>query len=98
MPTSKWAPDALTLRGEVEGKPNQAYSVQIFGSPRTDSQAKDPHASGEGQIYLGTAHAVIGSNGKLTGYGGGLHRKQALLTLERPMSKAPQQLELLAMN
>jgi len=27
-------------------------------------------------------HRVIGSDGKLTGYGGGLHRKQALLELE----------------
>jgi methylated-DNA-[protein]-cysteine S-methyltransferase len=43
-------------------------------------------------------HRVISSTGDLTGYAGGLHRKQALLTLERPMSKAPQQLELLAMD
>jgi methylated-DNA-[protein]-cysteine S-methyltransferase len=28
-------------------------------------------------------HRVIGSNGKLTGYGGGLHVKEALLALER---------------
>ena len=28
-------------------------------------------------------HRVIGSNGKLTGYGGGLDNKQTLLTLER---------------
>ena len=27
-------------------------------------------------------HRVIGSNGRLTGYGGGLHRKKALLDLE----------------
>lgn len=27
-------------------------------------------------------HRVIGSNGKLTGYAGGLHRKEALLNLE----------------
>jgi methylated-DNA-[protein]-cysteine S-methyltransferase len=30
-------------------------------------------------------HRVIGSNGSLTGYAGGLHRKSALLTLERAM-------------
>jgi methylated-DNA-[protein]-cysteine S-methyltransferase len=29
-------------------------------------------------------HRVIGSNGKLTGFGGGLPIKEALLTLERP--------------
>ena len=28
-------------------------------------------------------HRVVGSNGALTGYGGGVHLKQALLTLER---------------
>ena len=28
-------------------------------------------------------HRVIGASGSLTGYGGGLHRKDALLTLER---------------
>ena len=28
-------------------------------------------------------HRVIGADGSLTGYGGGLHRKQALLDLER---------------
>ena len=29
-------------------------------------------------------HRVIGSNGDLTGYAGGLHRKQWLLNLESP--------------
>jgi len=29
-------------------------------------------------------HRVVGSDGKLTGYGGGLWRKQRLLDLERP--------------
>ncbi len=28
-------------------------------------------------------HRVIGSNGKLTGYGGGLHNKEILLSIER---------------
>jgi O-6-methylguanine DNA methyltransferase len=27
-------------------------------------------------------HRVVGSDGSLTGYGGGLHRKRALLDLE----------------
>jgi len=29
------------------------------------------------------SHRVIGSDGKLTGYAGGLNRKQSLLALER---------------
>lgn len=31
-------------------------------------------------------HRVMGADGSLTGYAGGLHRKQALLTLERALS------------
>jgi len=33
-------------------------------------------------------HRVIGANGKLTGYGGGLERKQWLLAHERPAGRA----------
>jgi methylated-DNA-[protein]-cysteine S-methyltransferase len=32
-------------------------------------------------------HRVIGANGSLTGYGGGLHRKKALLELEQSRSE-----------
>ncbi len=32
-------------------------------------------------------HRVIGSNGSLTGYGGGLPRKEALLSLERSVTR-----------
>jgi methylated-DNA-[protein]-cysteine S-methyltransferase len=34
-------------------------------------------------------HRVIGKDGSLTGYGGGLHRKQALLELEHRTAGAP---------
>jgi methylated-DNA-[protein]-cysteine S-methyltransferase len=34
-------------------------------------------------------HRVIGSNGKLTGYGGGLPRKELLLALERKQMQLP---------
>ena len=40
-------------------------------------------------------HRVISNAGELTGYAGGVERKAALLTLERPASKLPRQLELL---
>ncbi|MDO5059920.1 MAG: methylated-DNA--[protein]-cysteine S-methyltransferase [Neisseria sp.] len=40
-------------------------------------------ANGQNKIsILIPCHRVIGSNGKLVGYAGGLHRKQALLNLE----------------
>ncbi len=35
-------------------------------------------------------HRVIGANGSLTGYGGGLDRKRLLLDLERRVAGAPQ--------
>ena len=41
-------------------------------------------------------HRVIGANGSLTGYGGGLDRKRLLLDLERRVAGAPEpQLSLL---
>lgn len=43
-------------------------------------------------------HRVISNAGELTGYAGGLERKAALLTLERPASELPRQLELLDAN
>ncbi|WP_394560749.1 methylated-DNA--[protein]-cysteine S-methyltransferase [Aquipseudomonas alcaligenes] len=36
-------------------------------------------------------HRIIGADGKLTGYAGGLHRKQALLELEGVLGPSPQQ-------
>jgi len=45
-------------------------------------------ANGDNRIaILVPCHRVIGSNGKLTGYGGGLWRKQYLLDLERNSTK-----------
>ena len=43
------------------------------------------HANGENRIaILIPCHRIIGSNGELIGYGGGLWRKQFLLELENP--------------
>jgi methylated-DNA-[protein]-cysteine S-methyltransferase len=67
-----------------------------LGLPLSASRAVGA-ANGRNPISIVVpCHRVISGAGDLTGYAGGLHRKEALLTLERPMSKAPQQLELLA--
>jgi methylated-DNA-[protein]-cysteine S-methyltransferase len=61
-----------TTYGELAaaiGAPGQARAV---GS----ANARNPIA------IVVPCHRVIGTGGKLTGYGGGLHRKQALLALE----------------
>ena len=43
------------------------------------------HANGRNPVsIIVPCHRVIGSSGKLVGYGGGLDRKQALLALESP--------------
>ncbi|BBX46522.1 methylated-DNA--[protein]-cysteine S-methyltransferase [Mycobacterium cookii] len=42
-------------------------------------------------IYI-ACHRVVGSTGKLTGYAGGLDRKQYLLELEKAIPVAPQSL------
>ncbi|CAN5584177.1 methylated-DNA--[protein]-cysteine S-methyltransferase [soil metagenome] len=44
-------------------------------------------ANGQNPIsIIVPCHRVIGANGKLTGYGGGLPRKEILLNLEQPSS------------
>ena len=44
-------------------------------------------ANGDNRIAIVIpCHRVIGANGKLTGYGGGLWRKRRLLDLERAVS------------
>ena len=41
------------------------------------------HATGSNPVSIAVpCHRVLGANGSLTGYGGGLHRKDALLKLE----------------
>ncbi|WP_109476589.1 methylated-DNA--[protein]-cysteine S-methyltransferase [Paraburkholderia sp. C35] len=67
-----------------------------LGLPLSASRAVGA-ANGRNPVsILVPCHRVIGSSGELTGYAGGLHRKEALLSLERPMARVPQQLDLLA--
>ena len=48
------------------------------------------HANGSNPIsIIVPCHRVIGSSGKLVGYGGGLDRKRALLALESPGQQQP---------
>ncbi len=72
--------------------------AQRLGMPLSASRAVGA-ANGRNPLSIVVpCHRVISSAGDLTGYAGGLHRKRALLELERPMSKAPRQLELLAVG
>jgi methylated-DNA-[protein]-cysteine S-methyltransferase len=71
--------------------------AQRLGLPVSASRAVGA-ANGRNPISIVVpCHRVISSAGDLTGYAGGLHRKEALLTLEQPVSAPPpRQLELLA--
>jgi AraC family transcriptional regulator, regulatory protein of adaptative response / methylated-DNA-[protein]-cysteine methyltransferase len=69
---------------EIPYGATRSYGEQarIIGRP-TASRAV-ARANGDNPIsIIVPCHRVIGGNGKLTGYGGGLWRKQALLELEQ---------------
>ena len=58
-----------------------AQQAQALGQPSAVRAVAN--ANGQNKIsIIVPCHRVIGSNGTLTGYGGGLPRKQALLALE----------------
>ncbi|TGK07999.1 methylated-DNA--[protein]-cysteine S-methyltransferase [Leptospira semungkisensis] len=71
--------------GKINSYESQAIFVGDIKSIRAVAKA-----NGENRIaILVPCHRIIGKNGSLTGYGGGLWRKQFLLDLERRNSDAP---------
>jgi methylated-DNA-[protein]-cysteine S-methyltransferase len=78
--------------GEIE---SYGKLAQRLGLPLGSARAVGA-ANGRNPVaIIVPCHRVIGSTGELTGYAGGIHRKAALLDLERPASRLPQQLDLL---
>ncbi|MDR2204816.1 MAG: methylated-DNA--[protein]-cysteine S-methyltransferase [Flavobacteriaceae bacterium] len=62
--------------------------ADIFGNPKAVRAVANANGANKISIVI-PCHRVIGSNGTLTGYGGGLWRKQKLLELEKEaVSKA----------
>ena len=62
----------------------RSYSEQALATGNKNSTRAVARANGDNKIaIIIPCHRVIGSNGKLTGYGGGLWRKQYLLDLEK---------------
>ncbi|MFE0699543.1 methylated-DNA--[protein]-cysteine S-methyltransferase [Streptomyces sp. NPDC058872] len=53
-----------------------------IGAPRSASRSVGTAIGANPLLVVRPCHRVIGANGSLTGYAGGLERKQALLTLE----------------
>ena len=69
----------LAARVDPEPLPHRLRAVAAGPRGRRRERAQP------GSIIV-PCHRVIGADGSLTGYGGGLHRKQALLELERPVN------------
>jgi AraC family transcriptional regulator of adaptative response/methylated-DNA-[protein]-cysteine methyltransferase len=65
----------------------RSYQEQAFALNRPDSIRAVANANGMNRIsIIIPCHRVIGSDGKLTGYGGGLKRKKWLLDHEKKFS------------
>lgn len=77
----KQAWDALLAipYGETRSYKEQA---QRLGNPKAVRAVAAANGQNKVSILI-PCHRVIGSDGKLTGYAGGLNRKQSLLALER---------------
>jgi methylated-DNA-[protein]-cysteine S-methyltransferase len=70
------------LRSIPYGETRSYHDVaRVLGNPHAARAAGQAIGSNPVSIVV-PCHRVIGSDGGLTGYGGGLHRKQALLQLE----------------
>ena len=65
--------------GQVRTYAQQAIAIQNQNAVRAVTRANGMNSIS----ILVPCHRVIGSNGKLVGYGGGLHRKKYLLDIER---------------
>ena len=56
--------------------------AELLGDPKSVRAVANANGQNKMSILI-PCHRVIGSNGKLTGYGGGIWRKQKLLELEK---------------
>ena len=85
------APEGTTFQLEVWGRLSQIPYGQTISYGELARRIGNPNASRAVGLANGAnpipivipCHRVIGSNGKLTGYGGGLPIKEKLLALER---------------
>jgi methylated-DNA-[protein]-cysteine S-methyltransferase len=74
-----------------------SYGEQARRISRPQASRAVGLANGKNPIsVIVPCHRVIGANGTLTGYGGGLTRKQFLLNLEAQHSQTERQLSVLA--
>jgi AraC family transcriptional regulator of adaptative response/methylated-DNA-[protein]-cysteine methyltransferase len=68
----------------------RSYGAQASALGRRDTVRAVARANGDNPIaIIVPCHRVVGSDGSLTGYGGGLWRKQRLLDLEQGVASLP---------
>lgn len=82
--TTAFFRQVLLAVAEIPYGQTAAYSTiaNKIGKPRAVRAVGAANARNPIPIVI-PCHRVVGKNGKLTGYGGGLHRKSFLLNLER---------------
>ncbi len=77
---------------EIPYGTTRSYKEQAQWLGRPDAVRAVAHANGQNRIAIVVpCHRVIGSDGSLIGYGGGLDRKRWLLNLESAASSSSQQ-------
>ena len=59
-------------------------AAKILGKPHLSAQAVGQAVGANPIAIVIPCHRVVGADGKLTGYAGGIHYKKALLQLEAP--------------
>ncbi|MBQ7098387.1 MAG: methylated-DNA--[Oscillospiraceae bacterium] len=59
-------------------------AAEALGKPRLSAQAVGQAVGANPIAIVIPCHRVVGADGKLTGYAGGIHYKKALLQLEAP--------------
>ena len=59
-------------------------AAEALGKPRLSAQAVGQAVGANPIAVIVPCHRVVGADGSLTGYAGGLHYKKALLQLEAP--------------
>lgn len=69
---------------EIPAGETRSYSEIAVGIGRPSARRAVARANGANQLAIVIpCHRVIGADGSLVGYGGGLHRKQKLIEIER---------------
>jgi len=86
-PGSEFQNSVWNILQDIPYGETRSYKQQAIALNKPKAIRAVANANGMNRIaIIIPCHRVIGSNGDLTGYGGGLHRKQWLLDLEQKMS------------